>query len=55
MRSLFCCLCFVLLLPSSTMPQSGGRAKPPGIATADTMANATLEAPVDKQRASDQH
>jgi hypothetical protein len=45
MRSLFCCLCFVLLLPNSTMPQSGGRAKPPGIATADTMANAPLEAP----------
>lgn len=45
MRSLFSCLCFVLLLPSSTMPQSGGRGRPPGIATADTMANAPLEAP----------
>jgi hypothetical protein len=45
MRSVLCCLCFALLLPSSTMPQSGGRGRPPGIATADTVANQPLEAP----------
>jgi hypothetical protein len=48
-RSLFSCLCFVLLLPSSTMPQSGGRGRPPGIATADTMANQPLEAPLESR------
>jgi hypothetical protein len=45
MRFLLLSLCAVLLVPSITNPQVGGHAKPPGITTADTMANAPLEAP----------
>lgn len=45
MRFLLLSLCAVLLVPSVANPQAGGHAKPPGITTADTMANAPLEAP----------
>jgi hypothetical protein len=45
MRFLLLSLCSVLLVPSIANPQVGGHAKPPGITTADTMANAPLEAP----------
>jgi hypothetical protein len=45
MRSLLFCLSALLLLPNPMVPQSGGRAKPPGIVTGDTMANQPLEAP----------
>lgn len=44
MRSLLCVLLATLLFPSITIPQAG-RSRPPGIATADTMANQPLEAP----------
>jgi hypothetical protein len=44
MRSLFFCFCVLLLLPNPVTPQMG-HAKPPGITTADTMANAPMEAP----------
>jgi hypothetical protein len=43
MRFLLLCLCVFLLVPSVVIPQAGGHAKPPGITTADTMANAPLE------------
>ncbi|MGA8405558.1 MAG: hypothetical protein WB680_00125 [Candidatus Acidiferrales bacterium] len=45
MRFLLLCLGFFLLVPGVAIPQAGGRGRPPGIATADTMANAPLEAP----------
>jgi hypothetical protein len=48
MRSLLCLSAF-LLLPNPMVSQSGGRAKPPGIATADTMANQPLEAPLESR------
>jgi len=48
MRSLLC-LSALLLLPNPMVSQSGGRAKPPGIATADTMANQPLEAPLESR------
>jgi hypothetical protein len=47
MRSLLFCLSAFLLLPNPMVPQSGGRAKPPGIVTGDTMANQPLEAPLE--------
>ncbi|MFZ0885958.1 MAG: hypothetical protein WAN14_21325 [Candidatus Acidiferrales bacterium] len=45
MRFLLLCACVFLLVPSVAIPQAGTHARPPGIATADTMANAPLEAP----------
>ncbi len=48
MRSLLCLSAF-LLLPNPMVSQSGGRAKSPGIATADTMANQPLEAPLESR------
>jgi hypothetical protein len=45
MRFLLLILCVFLFVPSVAVSQSGGHAKPPGITTADTMANAPLEAP----------
>ena len=45
MRPLLCVLLAALLLPCSVNSQSG-RSRPPGIATADTMANQPLEAPI---------
>lgn len=46
MRSLLVCLSAFLLLQKPMVPQSGGRAKPPGIVTADTISNQPLEAPL---------
>jgi hypothetical protein len=45
MRFLLLCVSVFLLVPGVGIPQVGGHAKPPGITTADTMANAPLEAP----------
>lgn len=45
MRFLLLYASVFLVVPSVAIPQAGGHAKPPGIATADTMANAPLEAP----------
>jgi hypothetical protein len=45
MRSILPFLCALLLFPNATSPQMGGRAKPPGITTADTVSNQPLEAP----------
>jgi hypothetical protein len=45
MRPLLSVFCVFLFVPNGTIPQSGGRAKPPGIVTADTMSNQPLEAP----------
>ena len=40
MRFLLLGLSLILFFPGVANPQAGGRAKPPGITTADTMANA---------------
>jgi hypothetical protein len=45
MRFLLLCLCMFLFAPDVAIPQAASHARPPGIATADDMANAPLEAP----------
>jgi hypothetical protein len=47
MRALLFGLSALLLLPNPMVPQSGGRAKPPGIVTADTVSNQPIEAPLE--------
>lgn len=50
MRFLLCCLFAVFLFPTSSISQTGGRMKPPGIVTADTVSNEPMEAPPSRSR-----
>lgn len=49
MRSLLFCLSAFLLLPNPVVSQSGARAKPPGIVTADTVSNQPIEPPLESR------